>query len=245
MILKNIFLIWLGDKIPLYVKYVVNEYKIINPTFNVKFIHYSIKQIEDIYFNKNIRNKYDQLLYNSIIAIITHNDLYKQNMYRQLINGQKIFHNENIRFIQILADIFRLELLNNISGIYVDCDTFPLKPFDSLLLEKSFFVKRHVNMLNKLKTQVQIISDNYFIGVAQNDKIYTYQNTYTLLQTYNNWWNNINYILNKYKFYKLKLTQKNIIRQKIENFYIEHYCDNTWKNINGIIRTPICKLDSI
>jgi mannosyltransferase OCH1-like enzyme len=70
MIPKKIFFIWLGNNIPLYIKYVINEYKKINPDFSINFIHYNINQIENIFYNKDIYNIYDKLLYNSILSII-------------------------------------------------------------------------------------------------------------------------------------------------------------------------------
>jgi hypothetical protein len=59
-----------------------------------------------------------------------------------------------------------LEIINTYGGIYLDLDTFPLKPFDDKLLQKEFFtVRRHYDNLAALKNaETNIGSDNYFIG---------------------------------------------------------------------------------
>jgi mannosyltransferase OCH1-like enzyme len=72
-------------------------------------------------------------------------------------------------FIQTLADIFRLAVLNKYGGIYLDCDTYPLKPFDSLLMTKNFTVARHT--YNNI-----IIPDSFFMGKDVNTEHIT---TYT------------------------------------------------------------------
>lgn len=240
---KRIFFIWLGDQIPLYAKFSVKEYKKINPGFEIIFINYKIIEIEQIFFSKKITNKYDQLLLNAINEIIFHKDKYKQIFYRKLINGQILYYHNRIRFIQLLADVFRLEILNEFGGIYIDCDTFPLKPFDDYILLKPFIVQSYLNLVHDKNVYPHIILDNYFIGTTCTTKIYSFyqSNLQPVLQNNNKWWININYIFNRKRFYSLQLKQENII--KTGNFYIEHYCDGTWKRKNGIIRTPICKLD--
>jgi mannosyltransferase OCH1-like enzyme len=56
-----------------------------------------------------------------------------------------------------LSDVVRVELINEFGGIYLDCDTYPLKSFDDELLNyKTFCVKRHY--LEYINT------DNYFMG---------------------------------------------------------------------------------
>ena len=56
--------------------------------------------------------------------------IYKRFIIEQLTNLYK----RNVRFIQLLSDVLRLVIINKYSGIYVDCDTFPIKPFDDKLL---------------------------------------------------------------------------------------------------------------
>ena len=75
----------------------------------------------------------------------------------------------------MLADIYRLEILNEFGGIYLDCDTYPLKKFDDKLLEKSFIVQTYINTINNNKVFSHVISDNYFIGLDKNIKLYNYK----------------------------------------------------------------------
>lgn len=242
---KHLFFIWLGDQIPLYVTFSIEEYKKLNPSFEITFIKYKISEIEKIYNSKKIQNEYDQLILNAINEIILHKDTYKQTFYRKLIDGQYLYYHNRLRFIQLLADIFRLEVLNKFGGIYVDCDTFPLKPFDDTILAQPFIVQTYINLIYDKTVYPHIIYDNYFIGTNSMLKIYSFQQPelQPLLQNNNKWWINLDYIFNKKKFYSLKLNQKNV--RKNNDFYIEHYCDGTWKNKNGIVRTPLCSFDKL
>ena len=64
----------------------------------------------------------------------------------------------------MLSDIYRLKLVSEFGGLYVDCDTFPLKPFDDKLLQlKRFMVARHYNNIAS-STENNIGDDNYFLG---------------------------------------------------------------------------------
>lgn len=51
---------------------------------------------------------------------------------------QKQFKN-NIIFNTAFSDAFRFYLVDTYGGIYVDCDTLPVKPFDTLLLKEKYF----------------------------------------------------------------------------------------------------------
>lgn len=74
---KRLFFIWLGDHIPLYAKFSISEYKKINPDFEITFLTYKISEIEEIFFTKKTRNRYDQLLLNAINEILLHKDKYR------------------------------------------------------------------------------------------------------------------------------------------------------------------------
>ena len=154
-----------------------------------------------------------------------------------MLQHQEDFYGKDIRFIQLLSDIYRIQLIDYYGGIYVDCDTFPLKPFDEKIISlTSFLVQRHYsNVLGK---------DNYFIG-CQKDNFY--KNTTKLLQTDSNWHANIQYLIRKKKFFDNTLKYSDIQKYTDINkdFYIEHYFDGNWKNKNGLIRTQRCFLDKL
>jgi hypothetical protein len=57
------------------------------------------------------------------------------------------------------------------SGIYVDCDTFPIKPFSKELFNlENFIVERYYNTNHGKEYNVKYL-DNYFIGV-NSEQIY-------------------------------------------------------------------------
>jgi len=69
-----------------------------------------------------------------IFDILNKNEKYKNILnktYMYILQHQEVFYGKEIRFIQLLSDIYRLRIIQEFGGIYVDCDTFPLKPFDN------------------------------------------------------------------------------------------------------------------
>lgn len=232
MIPKKLHFIWFGKK-PSYCDNAIRYFKLYN-NFEIYTYFKTVQDIEliaDTQYEK--LNKCDQLIKKCIDAILNMNTKYNAQINR----SKNIF---KMNFIQVLADIFRLEILNEYGGIYLDCDTFPIKPFDNTLLNNDqFVVSRHMLYTNN------IMPDYYFIGKSiTSKKITSYFNIQkTILQTYKNWWNNLTYIQNKYYFFKNKMF--NICNKNID-FYIAHYNDNTWiKQSNGQNRTPKCKFDNI
>lgn len=242
----NIYLIWIGDIIPNYVQYVVKYYAYINQHCNVEFIHINNNILNDIFYNRKNDFKYYNILYNSIYSILD-----QDFKYLNFINTQKKIYGKNIRFIQLLSDIFRLELLNTMSGIYVDCDTFPIKPFSKELFNlKNFIVERYYNTNHGKKYNVKYL-DNYFIGV-NSEQIYNLseQSHIKLLQTNKNFENDIGYLYRKKLFLQQKLLQQHFslnIGKDVQNFYIEHYHLNTWNLDSKIFynKTPLCIFDKL
>ena len=51
----------------------------------------------------------------------------------------KFLYENKLNFLQILSDIYRFELIRENGGIYVDCDTVPIAPFDDSYLEDNGF----------------------------------------------------------------------------------------------------------
>lgn len=233
---KNIFMIWLGDNVPDYVKFSADAYAKANPAFNVQLIHFTLMQLEDIYRKENTVG-IEQVLHKSMQVVLQKSNLPKDNIYVKLLAHQKQLYGSSVRFVQILSDIFRLMLVSTFGGIYVDCDTFPMKPFDDALLQmQQFTVARHYDNDAKLINK-NIGIDNYFFGSVASKKL---EITTQLLQTKNKWWIDIQYMLNKKKFYNLELKYTQKCNQP---FYVEHYYDGNWKMVNGKIRTQLCSLD--
>ena len=243
MIPKHIFQIWIGDNIPKYAIFSNLAYKKINKDFKIIFLHLTVKNIFDIYVNNYMLCQYDNIIKKSIDCILGKND-----KYINFIKIQTNIYGKNIRAIQLLSDILRLELINTYGGIYVDCDTYPIKPFDeNILIYNKFTVERHFDTGFLYKTN-QLHIDNYFFGTSgkEFDQIYNYEmdnKIIKLLQTNKNWFKNVQYIYRKKQFFNQTLTNKMFNEKK---FYIEHYHDNNWKiNDLGKIRSQICFLDKL
>jgi mannosyltransferase OCH1-like enzyme len=150
---KRLFFIWFGNQCPNHVFFCIENFKRKNPDFEIVFLRKNVKQIDDIWLNDAIYDKYDLTIKKCQQEIISEHGIYAEYIKNQKYNLYK----KDIRFIQILSDIVRVELINEYGGIYLDCDTYPLKPFDDKLLSyESFCVWRHyLEYVN---------SDNYFMG---------------------------------------------------------------------------------
>lgn len=254
---KNLFFIWIGDSIPNYVNFATQAFKKINPTFNICFNHITIDMIE---------HRKNQIVDRCCEYIIDAADG-KYNKYSIFINR---YIKEKRKFCQILANVLRFELLYEYGGIYLDCDTFPIKPFDSLLLKAKSFCPQICSYKNKT-VQAETLDD------AQ---LYDFQKEYTPSK-YHKYYNNDIFFIGQCKHYKntIKFSNRTTILNNINtgvyirnnindpvflklkqkffdcvlkigenycnnNFYIDHFCDRTWqKNNLGIVRSPICKFD--
>lgn len=98
--------------------------------------------------------------------------------------------------------MLRLELLNTFGGLYVDCDTLPMRPFDDKLLSLAqFTVAMH------MRGSSCIIPDYWFMGRdTASPEIHSYFSVpHTLLQTDEKWWTNVQHVSNKAKFFKLQM----------------------------------------
>ena len=116
--------------------------------------------MENIWFNDEITDKFDVSIRKCQSDILNTTGIYEEYIQNQ---KNRLYKN-NLRFIQLLSDIVRVELINEYGGIYLDCDTFPLKSFDdSILSMDSFCVERHY--LERIDT------DNYFMG--SKSRLYT------------------------------------------------------------------------
>lgn len=118
MIPKILHFIWFGRK-PKYVDYCIDAFRKMNPSFQINLM-----------WNLNVY-AYEDLMED----INTCSGKYK----RAIEYCKKL----RIEDEQILSDILRLVLLNISGGIYLDCDCFPLRPFDDDLLKEDFVVTRY------------------------------------------------------------------------------------------------------
>jgi hypothetical protein len=127
MIPKQLFFIWFGDTQPNYVNFSIDAFKRVNPDFKINFLRYTVGDIE----NKNKVSEFDHNVYNCLDYILNNGPKYLKSI--------QLYKNNKRKIIQILANIVRLDVLNEYGGIYLDCDTFPIKPFDEWLLNRQNF----------------------------------------------------------------------------------------------------------
>ena len=125
MIPKKIFFIWIGNNIPKYVDFSINTFKNTNPDFNIELIHIENLKTSDnidvIETKEKLKDK------NSELYKIYDSKWKYKNLYTDI--------GKNVHF----SDVFRIHIINKYGGIYLDCDTFPLKPFDDKLLSHNCF----------------------------------------------------------------------------------------------------------
>lgn len=218
---KILHFIWFGYT-PNYVNFCIKHFKQLNPDFKINFVHRTSKQLENIYFNKQINDQNDKLIFNTIDGIIN------KTYYKELVEQQIAFLNRfgDIPFIQLFADVFRMELLNKFGGIYLDCDTFPIKPFDEQILSyNNFCVWDNVHNIKE--------KNNYFIGSTGKEFIENYFSDKIIpLFLTNNYMLKLqmkkpfDFQIRRIKFFTLKL--KNSDFNINDKNYIEHYSDFSW-----------------
>lgn len=213
-----IHLIWLGDILPDYTEYVISAYQEMNPSFEIRLTHRTISQLEKIY-----RGEYTQKD-DDIINLAIQRTLKIED--DEFIKLQLRLYGDNVRFVQVLSDVLRLELLNRYGGIYVDLDTFPVKAFDQELLSNMFFVIKRFNGNG-------FFYDNYFMGKQLDNKKlinpYNFCGIYGL-KTINHYPSNYKtskFLINQNKFFKkqLKIGDYSFVK----DFYIDHYFDGRWR----------------
>ena len=229
MIPKQLFFIWFGDTKPNYVDFSIKSFKDVNPDFKVNLLRYTVSNIENMY---NV-SKYDHNVYTCLDSILS-----KEHFkYKNAILEYKGY---NRKVLQILANIVRLDLLNEYGGIYLDCDTFPVKPFDEWILNNNSFCSYTFTSDDPYHRK----KDCHFIG---NDNSIHKMNTYYEAWEYMNV-NEYNFQLdidwnNRRKLFFNCMLDYNV---KQTEYYIEHFVDRTWKkDINNKIRTPLCKYDNM
>jgi hypothetical protein len=203
MIPKQIFFIWLGDEKPKYVDFAVNAFKEVNPDFKIDLIEWSINDVE---------NPKDELLKKSVDEAIKLN-------------------RKDRKFVQSVANIYRYTLLKHYGGIYLDCDTFPVKPFDDELLNHTEFDVTISWGINSFITR-----DVFFIGSCNSEYLRTHPKNHVFLYPHTETWK---YKQLRDKFFNCTLKYGEFYGD--EHYYINHYHDFTWNPKN--LRTPLCNKD--
>lgn len=211
---KKIFMVWLGDRVPSYASFSARAFQQVNPDFELVFIHRTVQDLEDIWNGKLA----DPPLKRALSRVLQENE-------DSYVKWQREFYGGAVRFLQLLADVARVEILNQYGGIYVDCDTFPIVPFDDSLLSHHFFcVKR------KSGVGTNSFLDNFFLGKSSSSRIVEdpYHIEGSFLVDHTKRCETIpQYYLLKRKFFAGQLEIGEHVLSA--SCYVDHYCSRTWK----------------
>jgi len=219
MIPKQIFFLWFGDNPPpKYAENVIKTFKEANPDFNIDLIRKSNKEIESPNIN-------DDLLVRSVALAKECKETIKR-----------------LPFIIIVTNMYRKLIVNKYGGIYLDIDTFPIKPFDEYLLYKEFQATSYI-----LSNKTKIVLDIFFIGGHKGCF-----NTVTLDEAEMLQWNSPAFaaLLSPNKNAKFSIYHEAFFNGTLKygnhvacpSFaYIDHYADYTHKKENN--RVPLTSYD--
>ena len=244
MIPKQLFFIWIGKDVPKFAQYSMDMFKQQNPGFCIDMLHYTNQDI--ISCQDSVINYVKNLIFRTKKGI--------KNKYYEYINYRL---KSKFNFIQILSDVLRFEYLYYYGGIYLDCDTFPVKPFDDNLLNLNNFAQNILCFKRKDFNPKSLNDDTFegydlnFVKNPKNYLCYIYQDIYFVGSTkeYSNKEIFFNHGVNCYnglnppwlrnlelskifkdfskKFYNFDL---NIYKDFIYyTHYIMHFCSKKWQ----------------
>ena len=140
--------------------------------------------------------------------------------------------------ITAISDAFRFYLLNKYGGIYLDLDTFPVKPFDDKLLsyENGFAV-------NHVKKRCDYFFLGFNSGCVDCGRLIGYKQEYAKGQVFSNEVHKINYLeelVNKFKNnIKPHIVEKfkqgtlqfgeSLMHNLWPEYYIDHFRMESWR----------------
>ena len=223
---KNLLFIWIGEKLPVNSKYIIEQYQKSNPTFNIVLIHIKDLDTSD--------NKYAielKKILNNCPTTNAYCGLYNSEFLKKLRNSKQV--DKNVAF----SDVLRFYILNDIGGIYCDLDTFPNKPFDEQLLKYNFYVQ----YLNTNAKENALWTDIYFFGMKKNtislndtilfDKQIAYRTDLFLKSPYFDVPITQKMTIDNFDYYKQQFVQQTLIYKKQqfnEHDYIAHFYNRSW-----------------
>ena len=221
MIPKQLFFIWIGEQIPSFASYSLEAFRSLNPKFSIDFLHYT---------NNDIVTCQDSVI-NYVKSLIFKTKQGINNKYYRYIKHRI---DSKFNFIQILSDVIRFEYLYYYGGIYLDCDTFPVRPFDDKLLDHTEF-----DVTISWGQNQFIIRDVFFLGKCPKTYLEKNPPKYTLLYPHTE---TGKYHELKKKFFDCTLKYGEYYGDP-KFYYINHYHDFTWNPKN--LKVPLCKWDDI
>ena len=135
MIQKQLFFAWIGNELPIYTQNAIKWFNELNPDFKINVIIMDGNNFE----NNNeicVRNTYKHI-YNVLKKDDRSDEFYD---FIKMVTDPN--YNAKRHFMAYFTDVLRYELLSTYGGIYLDCDTFPVRSFDDKLLTLNYFQAR-------------------------------------------------------------------------------------------------------
>jgi hypothetical protein len=117
-------------------------------------------------------------------------------------------------------------------GIYLDCDTFPVRPFDDALLNHTEFDVTISWGWNQFITR-----DVFFLGKCNKKYLETHPKNHVFLYPHTE---TMKFFELRDKFFNCTLKYGEYYGDP-KYYYINHYHDFTWNPKN--LKTPLCKFD--
>lgn len=216
--------IWLGSEVPDYGKFCIDSFKQVNPDFEIMLVNEV-----DVEHPKNEDVK-------ECLDLISSNEY---NMYKHMVVRpfavQKLASTK-VKRMTAISDALRLYLLNKYGGIYLDLDTFPVKPFDERLLSYEGFAVNHKKDWCDyffLGFNKHCVDDRTIRYVKQYDggQIFDYSKVHKIHQ-YTSLFNTLNkckHLDEKFKNCSLKYGECALRKtDKYSDYYIDHFRLGSW-----------------
>ena len=209
---NNLFFLWFGSELPKWATLSIEYYKELNPDFNIR-----------------VFNEFDLMKSNDSDIIdcldkINQQKTFYYEYFNRWFAANKLSDKFNVRF----SDVFRVYLLNTYGGIYLDCDTWPVKPFDDELLTN----------VSVMYSRLCGAGDIFFLGSQKNcaETMFSWDDigvehlspstTNIGIMDAQLYFEDERFIKMRDKFINCQLSKDEHFNGK--NFYIDHFASRTW-----------------
>ena len=136
MIPKRLFMMWLGGPAPAYAENAADAFRRAYPDWDVRFLKRDAAALRAVRDGRRLLGE-DAVLRRAMdVAFVD------PGPYAGYVEHQRRLYGNKLRNVILLSDVFRLMLLNEYGGVYVDADSLPGRPFDGGLLSGRFCVCR-------------------------------------------------------------------------------------------------------
>jgi len=208
MIPKQIFFTWFGEEVPKWADYCVRGFKDANPGFKVDFVWMTKEQID---------NSKDE----SIVRLLKEIDSGNYLSYPLMKRSHGMYKDRYFK----LVDLYRYELIKRYGGIYVDCDCYPCKGFDDVLLGDcdGFCCDSYWDCNVSYRRRN---NDSFFVGCKKGLKFGYFGDLEKKVPVQDPFYlKNEVWLKKRERFYNCTLK----IEECDKKYYIEHFVKRSWK----------------